>query len=247
MSAQLAIAEPRRIKATHRRRRRIASGRFVQRYYDPQIGMFRSIDPVSVDTKTAANFCRYCYAANNPYKFTDPDGRDNVLGITAKFVPDEYFPRHANPSQKDIDGLAATQKSVDLLVEEVMENGTQEEKDTLMKVDHQYDPMFARDRKGGLAVHQADYDEGGRDMVTYYSDILNVAESSTGSFGAYGATFKGGNIGLKFISTHEFAHSSESNKSIENETEKEKDANKQAYGHLSQSEKEKVTCSYCSQ
>ena len=46
-----------------------------QRYYDPGIGGFVSVDPVAVNTITGWNFCRYCYAANNPYKFTDPDGR----------------------------------------------------------------------------------------------------------------------------------------------------------------------------
>ncbi|TAK37829.1 MAG: hypothetical protein EPO30_07900 [Lysobacteraceae bacterium] len=33
------------------------------------------MDPVTVDTVTGWNFCSCCYAANNPYKFTDPDGR----------------------------------------------------------------------------------------------------------------------------------------------------------------------------
>lgn len=46
-----------------------------QRYYDSSIGMMLSVDPISVDTTIAWNFCRYCYSANNPYTFTDPDGR----------------------------------------------------------------------------------------------------------------------------------------------------------------------------
>jgi RHS repeat-associated protein len=70
VSAVLAIASPRRIKATHRRRRKVTSGHFVQRYYDPQIGRFLSVDPVTT------NFNRYNYANNNPYRFSDPDGRD---------------------------------------------------------------------------------------------------------------------------------------------------------------------------
>ncbi|MCL1132701.1 RHS repeat-associated core domain-containing protein, partial [Shewanella sairae] len=50
------------------------------RYYDPLIGRFYSNDP-----KNAASFLskvriqgfnRYAYAANNPYKYVDPDGRD---------------------------------------------------------------------------------------------------------------------------------------------------------------------------
>lgn len=46
-----------------------------QRYYDPGIGRFLSVDPVTADGNTGGNFNRYKYAANNPYKFTDPDGR----------------------------------------------------------------------------------------------------------------------------------------------------------------------------
>lgn len=46
-----------------------------QRYYDPTLGRFLSVDPVTADTNTGWNFNRYNYAANNPYKFKDPDGR----------------------------------------------------------------------------------------------------------------------------------------------------------------------------
>ncbi|ALN58811.1 hypothetical protein GLE_3466 [Lysobacter enzymogenes] len=46
-----------------------------QRYYDQALGMFLSIDPVAADGSTGANFNRYRYANNNPYSFTDPDGR----------------------------------------------------------------------------------------------------------------------------------------------------------------------------
>jgi RHS repeat-associated protein len=46
-----------------------------QRYYDQNIGRFLSVDPVTTDSGTGANFNRYKYASNNPYVFTDPDGR----------------------------------------------------------------------------------------------------------------------------------------------------------------------------
>lgn len=46
-----------------------------QRYYDPTIGRFLSVDPMASDMNNAWNFNRYNYAANNPYRFTDPDGR----------------------------------------------------------------------------------------------------------------------------------------------------------------------------
>jgi RHS repeat-associated protein len=49
-----------------------------QRYYDPAIGRFLSVDPVTADGATGGNFNRYWYANNNPYRFTDPDGRKPV-------------------------------------------------------------------------------------------------------------------------------------------------------------------------
>jgi uncharacterized protein RhaS with RHS repeats len=49
-----------------------------QRYYDPGIGRFLSVDPVTADGNTGGNFNRYWYANNNPYRFTDPDGRCTV-------------------------------------------------------------------------------------------------------------------------------------------------------------------------
>jgi len=47
-----------------------------QRYYDPMVGRFLSVDPVEA-RESGDNFNRYSYAANNPYKFTDPDGRES--------------------------------------------------------------------------------------------------------------------------------------------------------------------------
>jgi RHS repeat-associated protein len=49
-----------------------------QRYYDPRIGVFLSVDPVTADGATGANFNRYWYGNSNPYRFTDPDGRQPV-------------------------------------------------------------------------------------------------------------------------------------------------------------------------
>jgi len=46
-----------------------------QRYYDPVIGRFLSVDPVTAYSDPVGQFNRYRYANNNPYRFTDPDGR----------------------------------------------------------------------------------------------------------------------------------------------------------------------------
>lgn len=54
-----------------------------QRYYDPLAGRFLSVDPVTTDAKTGSHFNRYVYAENNPYKYTDPDGRAPHIAIGA--------------------------------------------------------------------------------------------------------------------------------------------------------------------
>src|SRR5690554_996943 len=50
-----------------------------QRYYDPAVGRFLSVDPVTAYEKPMTNFNPYVYALNNPYKFVDPDGRDIMV------------------------------------------------------------------------------------------------------------------------------------------------------------------------
>jgi RHS repeat-associated protein len=53
-----------------------------QRYYDPKLGAFLSVDPVTAHSNQR-HFNRYNYAYNNPYAFKDPDGRIPVLPIIA--------------------------------------------------------------------------------------------------------------------------------------------------------------------
>lgn len=52
-----------------------------QRYYDPLLGRFLSVDPVGALSDPIVAFGRYHYANNNPYKYVDPDGRFGVLGF----------------------------------------------------------------------------------------------------------------------------------------------------------------------
>jgi len=46
-----------------------------QRYMDPTVGMFLSVDPVTANEQPLGQFHRYRYGNGNPYKFKDPDGR----------------------------------------------------------------------------------------------------------------------------------------------------------------------------
>ncbi|NMR26829.1 RHS repeat-associated core domain-containing protein [Pseudoalteromonas sp. NEC-BIFX-2020_015] len=63
------------------------------RYYDPVIGRFYSNDPMDYIEQLAKGdavhgFNRYAYANNNPYKYTDPDGKDASLYPKDKAVAD---------------------------------------------------------------------------------------------------------------------------------------------------------------
>ena len=58
------------------------------RYYDPVIGRFYSNDPIGTlghfSQGNVQGFNRYAYANNNPYKYTDPDGK---IAIPLLFTP----------------------------------------------------------------------------------------------------------------------------------------------------------------
>lgn len=57
------------------------------RYYDRNYGRFLSPDPVLPSMFDGSNFNRYAYANNNPYKYTDPDGRAaGLIGKTFKLL-----------------------------------------------------------------------------------------------------------------------------------------------------------------
>lgn len=62
-----------------------------QRYYCPECGRFLSVDPVDVDPTSGGNFNRYEYANDNPYRYTDPDGRDVTEFIGGLFIETAHF------------------------------------------------------------------------------------------------------------------------------------------------------------
>lgn len=90
------------------------------RYYDPYAGRFLSTDPMGVGG-SGGSFNRYAYANNNPFKFLDPDGRANELGIVVDFA-ENYEGR----SRTDLATQAAAQRSVDLTVTTVMKGNNPE-------------------------------------------------------------------------------------------------------------------------
>ncbi|MBV6785820.1 hypothetical protein KWH02_11555 [Xanthomonas campestris pv. uppalii] len=73
-----------------------------QRYYDATIGRFLSIDPVTEDGNTGANFNRYKYAANNPYSFKDPDGRQECRSCEISYGAAVGFMMRNDPEKMSV-------------------------------------------------------------------------------------------------------------------------------------------------
>lgn len=69
-----------------------------QRYYDPLLGRFLSVDPITALSSPSGNFNRYRYANNNPYKFWDPDGRNSICPTQATCEVIESTSTTASPS-----------------------------------------------------------------------------------------------------------------------------------------------------
>ena len=70
-------------------------------------GRFLSVDPVVTDANTGGSFNRYNYANNNPYLFTDPDGRCGVregLGCYTTVFPEG--PNDTNAGDSGLSGYS---------------------------------------------------------------------------------------------------------------------------------------------
>lgn len=69
-----------------------------QRYYDPSIGRFLSVDPVTAYESGGTSFNRYWYADDNPYMYTDPDGRQsNYMKFMDMYMRNYYRNVHNKP------------------------------------------------------------------------------------------------------------------------------------------------------
>ena len=77
-----------------------------QRYYDPIAGRFLSVDPIVTDLNTGELFNRYEYANNNPYRYTDPDGRCPVCALALPTIIDAIAAWGASSTGAAVVGVA---------------------------------------------------------------------------------------------------------------------------------------------
>lgn len=54
---------------------------FGDRFYDPELRRFVSVDPADINLNDPISYNRYAYAKNNPVKYTDPEGQYAELGV----------------------------------------------------------------------------------------------------------------------------------------------------------------------
>jgi RHS repeat-associated protein len=73
---------------------------FGARYYASTQGRFTSVDPGLIKLKHLLNpqkWNRYSYTLNNPLRFFDPDGMEEIEVIFRTFIPSKeiHVPTHA--------------------------------------------------------------------------------------------------------------------------------------------------------
>ena len=81
------------------------------RYYDPVIGRFYSNDPVGFNPNNIHSFGRYTYGNNNPYRYTDSDGRESkehVSSANQMILAPKSFLSFSSGAQKMLTDSGAT-------------------------------------------------------------------------------------------------------------------------------------------
>jgi RHS repeat-associated protein len=226
-----------------------------QRFLDPNTGRFLSSDPSPVNTASAANFNRYAYGNNNPYKFIDPNGRDNVLNIVVQIDPGS--PVAGNLTTEHIAAQSAAQRSVDLTVAAVMKSGTSEQKASLknwtVSIDPSSGPPPGVSKKSVVAITTFYPDEGEGYPETidtsFGGNVAKLTKQNMQHSDTRGMKAKGGNPALLMTGAHEFVgHGNKQNDAVPEGPAREEDAKDQTWPIVKNAddiEPGDITCKGC--
>ncbi len=169
-----------------------------QRYMDPEIGGFLSVDPVTADADPSIQFNRFRYANSNPYRFKDPNGRQSISVV------------YANPSSPTLSELKTERigrEVVNLTARGVRAGGNPAEignlKNWKVKIDT---TVAAAPSTGGAGETTARLVDGKVDQVqTTLSNKIQALESPGELKMNGGLVAQGGDTAKAAFGVHEFA------------------------------------------
>ncbi|MDY6977490.1 MAG: RHS repeat-associated core domain-containing protein [Pseudomonadota bacterium] len=151
------------------------------RYYDPVIGRFYSNDPMDAQAHLAKlnihGFNRYAYANNNPYRFTDPDGKESI-DLSSLISSVNPLPQQV---PKSLVGQEATSKSFEGVAKGVADSlGGKEMFESVVEVGAIPTPPFQASAVVSAVV-----------LATVYDDPKAAASAVAGKAAGLGAAAKG--------------------------------------------------------
>nr|WP_255486532.1 RHS repeat-associated core domain-containing protein [Luteimonas sp. MC1782] len=195
-----------------------------QRYYDPGIGRFLSVDPVTAYSSPVVQFNRYRYANSNPYRFIDPDGRcaratgsmicGGAAGMAAMATTAKAIPTGARAESKSLSGVPAAADRND---QKIVGNVNKGIEGARGRIDRAKDPVLnGAWNSTEWKWNPTDPELSGEKTAAYVNpalpQVVNVGRyfgrfaDSTQMFDYHNASFVGGSSALTFAALHEFAH-----------------------------------------
>ena len=235
-----------------------------QRYYDPMIGLFLSVDPVTAHSSPVGQFNRYRYADSNPYRFTDPDGRcaratgsmicGGAAGIAAMATTAKAIPTGARAETKTLSGVPAKTTSDDRQVVGSVNKGIEGAR---RRIDRAKDPLLNGAWNSTEWNWNPNHKElSGRETAAFINPALPNVVNVGRYFGKFadtawkttyhGVSFAGGSGALTFAALHEFGHVVQAGVGAPG-PEREEAANAFAYRHTSPFERKDFQCSVCNE
>jgi RHS repeat-associated protein len=144
------------------------------RYYDPTLGRFMAVDPVSFSFDNLHSFNRYAYANDNPYRFVDPDGQESkvawlvrLAGTSMKKVA-RLTQEQAVRARRAEQNVVADRRQIARQIEEAADNG---QGNVIKHAAHEL-----KDGSKGLPHYQSDRLKGHTFWGTLSVAALAVAE-----------------------------------------------------------------------